>query len=118
MKGSGKSHIAKGIISESVNAGMSAIVFDINNEYQGLPNSYYFIPRHNLRFRLDRIQPRTFIDMVERMAPFAERTGLVAQAELPHIIQARANEENHVPDLAYLRSQDSNVILGNQSYHD
>ena len=116
MKGSGKSHIAKGIISESVAAGMSAIIFDINNEYQDLPNSYDFVPGQNLRFRLDRIQPRTFIEMVERIAPFAERTGLIAQAELPRVIRARAGEPNHVPDLAYLQNQDSNIFPGTVPY--
>ena len=113
MKGSGKSHIAKGIISASVEAGMSAVVFDINNEYQHLPASYCFVPGQNLRFRLDRVQPRTFIEMVERLAPFAERTGLVAQAELPRsIIDARANDPRHVPDLEYLRGQDINIFPG------
>jgi len=112
MKGSGKSHIAKGIISASVEAGMSAVVFDINNEYQHLPASYCFVPGQNLRFRLDRVQPRTFIEMVERLAPFAERTGLVAQAELPRIIDARANDPRHVPDLEYLRGQDINNFPG------
>ena len=112
MKGSGKSHIAKGIISASVEAGMSAVVLDINNEYQHLPASYCFVPGQNLRFRLDRVQPRTFIEMVERLAPFAERTGLVAQAELPRIIDARANDPRHVPDLEYLRGQDINIFPG------
>lgn len=110
MKGSGKSHIAKGIISESLVAGMSAIVFDINNEYRGLRNSVSFVPGQNLRFRLDRIHPRAFIDLVERVAPFAERTGQVARAELPAIIQARCREPNHVPDLEWLRGQANNVI--------
>lgn len=118
MKGSGKSHIAKGIISESVDSGMSAIVFDINNEYQGLPNSYYFVPGQDLRFRLDRVQARTFLEMVERIAPFAERTGLIAQAELPRVIRARADEPGHVPDLAYLRGQDMNIIPGVAPFFD
>lgn len=65
MKGGGKSHIAKGIISESLNAGMSAVVFDINNEYEELHNtSNYILGQNivqgrnqglNLKFRIDRI---------------------------------------------------------------
>jgi hypothetical protein len=115
MKGSGKSHIAKGIISESVAAGMSAIVFDINNEYQGLPESLHFVPGQNLRFRLDRVRPQTFIDMVERVAPFAERTALPARAELPRVIRGRISD-GHIPDLRFLRGQDANVIQGNAAY--
>lgn len=115
MKGGGKSHIAKGIISESLKAGMSAIVFDINNEYQQLPNSHYYYPGLNLRFRLDRIQSSTFLDLVQRIAPFAERTSLIARSDLPRIISARASEKNHVPDLDFLIAQDSNIIPGNNN---
>lgn len=110
MKGSGKSHIAKGIISESLRAGMSAIVFDINREYSGLPNSASFVPGHNLRFRLDRMQPRVLIDLIDRLAPFADKTGQAARAKLPDVIAAHSREPGHVPDLAYLRGQARNII--------
>lgn len=110
MKGSGKSHIAKGIISESAAAGMSAVVFDINNEYQGIPSSSRFVPSRNLRFRLDRIQPATFIYMVDRIAPFAERTAQVARMELPRVIRERARQDGHVPDIPFLQSQAGNII--------
>ena len=110
MKGSGKSHIAKGIIAGSLGSGMSAIVFDIINEYRGLPQSALFVPGQNLRFRLDRMHPRALIDMIDRVAPFAERTSQVARAELPRIIKERAREKEHVPDLPWLRTQASNVI--------
>jgi hypothetical protein len=89
---------------------MSAVVFDINNEYQGVPGSHRFVPSQNLRFRLDRIQPGTFISMVERIAPFAERTAQVARLELPRIIRERSREDGHVPDIPFLQSQAGNII--------
>lgn len=110
MKGSGKSHIAKGIIAGSLSAGISAIVFDVVNEYRGLPNSASFVPGQNLRFRLDRIQPRALIDMIDRIATFGDKTAQVARAELPRIIKTRAEQGEHVPDLAWLRSQVGNII--------
>lgn len=110
MKGAGKSHIAKGIISECLKSGMSAIVFDINNEYHGLPNSASLFPTKNLKFRLDRIPPRALIDMIDRIAPFAERTGQYVRAELPDKIVARSQEKGHVPDLKWLKSQAGNII--------
>ncbi len=111
MKGGGKSHIAKGIISESLGSRMSAIVFDINNEYRGLPNSFAFIPGQDLRFRLDRIKAKTFFEMIDRLAPFAERTSQVARAKLPDIIRARIDDDKTVPDLEFLCSQVANVIM-------
>lgn len=39
MKGEGKSHLTKGIIDESRQRGMSAVVFDINGEYAALPGA-------------------------------------------------------------------------------
>jgi len=110
MKGAGKSHIAKGIISENLKLGMSAIVFDINNEYHRLPHSITLFPGKNLKFRLDRIAPRALIDMIERIAPFAERTGQYVRAELPEIIKTRSEEKAHVPDIAYLKAQAKNII--------
>jgi len=68
------------------------------------------VPGQNLRFRLDRIHPRVLIELIDRVAPFAERTGQIARAELPGIIQARSNEPGHVPDLDFLRAQANNVI--------
>lgn len=105
MKGAGKSHIAKGIISESLNAGMSAVVFDINNEYGNLPGSAPFIPLQNLRFRLDRIPTSTFLKLISRIAPFAERTEQLANARLPAIIRSRPR-----PDIDFLIQQQNNVI--------
>jgi Helicase HerA, central domain len=110
MKGAGKSHIAKGIISESLKLGMSAIVFDINNEYHQLPNSNILFPGKNLKFRLDRISARALIDMIERIAPFAERTGQIVRAELPDIIKTRSEEKDHIPDIMYLKDQANNII--------
>lgn len=125
MKGGGKSHIAKGIISESLNAGMSAIVFDINNEYEGLNNTKNYVLGQNisdgrntglnLKFRLDRIPSGTFISLVERVAPFAERTAINARAQIPAIIRQRIATGNPI-DIDFLISQANAVFPGNATF--
>ncbi|MBN1454327.1 MAG: DUF87 domain-containing protein [Anaerolineales bacterium] len=117
MKGAGKSHIAKGIISECLNVGMSAVVFDINNEYHSLPNSITLFPTKNLKFRLDRIPARAFIDTIDKLAPFAEKTGQKAKAELPDLIEARSKEKDAVVDIQFLKNQVDNII-GTQTKSD
>jgi hypothetical protein len=112
MKGGGKSHIAKGIISESNKSGMSSIVFDINNEYTGLNNSTSFMPGLNFKFRLDRLSPFKFLKLIKRVAPFAERTEQIANAELPRFI-AQAIQAGRLPDIAWLISQSRNIINRN-----
>ena len=117
MKGAGKSHIAKGIISESLKTGMSAVVFDINNEYSELENenTNIYTPGENFKFRLDRMKPKTFLSMVNRLAPFAEKTQLIAQARIPKAIRQRKND-NKCPDIHYLKTQSRNIIKGDAPY--
>jgi hypothetical protein len=114
MKGGGKSHITKGIISESLKSGMSAVVFDINNEYDKLPNSLVLKAGIDLKFRLDYIEAETFIRMVDRLNPaFAgTATAPVAYAKLPGIIKAR-QEAKHIPDMQFLKGATNQVITGN-----
>src|SRR4028119_44386 len=69
MKGGGKSHITKGIISEGILSNMSAVVFDINNEYDQLPNVLPLKPGENLKFRLDYMESETFVRMMDRLNP-------------------------------------------------
>ncbi len=50
--------------------------------------------------------------MIDRIDPFAEKTGQSAQAKLPNVIDARAQEKNHVPGLDFLEEQASLIIPG------
>jgi hypothetical protein len=117
MKGAGKSHLTKGIIDESRKRGMSAVVFDINNEYKDLPGASVFIPAVNLKFRLDRVNPRSFLDVIERLAPFPDRTSVPAVAGIHKIFEQR--KTSHKPlDLAFLTAQKDVVIAGKQPFHE
>lgn len=115
MKGAGKSHITKGIIDESRKRGMSAVIFDINDEYGGLPNAVVFKPGENLKFRMDRVNPQSIIEIIERLAPFAERTGVAARAMIPKLIVERVRIDR-CPDVAFLREQASVVFPDGQKW--
>lgn len=122
MKGGGKSHIAKGIISESLKTGMSAVVFDINNEYKGLPQSKSYILGQNildglntglnLKFRLDRLPTNTIIELINRLSSIGEKTAIIVRAKLHETLQLRINK-GICPDLPYLIESVSNIIEGN-----
>ncbi len=118
MKGEGKSHLTKGIIDQSRQRGMSAVVFDINREYGRLPGAQTFTPTVNLKFRLDRLRkPNTFIDVVQRLAPFAERTAYAAFSELPQIMRART-AAGEALDIKFLKDQANVVLPGSATYLD
>jgi hypothetical protein len=120
MKGGGKSHITKGIISESLKAGMSSVVFDINNEYGKLPHSLILKPGENLKFRLDFMKAETFLRLVEKLAPFPEKTANVAYAKIPAIIEGRKKEKlkkngeevDCVPDIDFLIKSGEKIFEG------
>ena len=115
MKGAGKSHLTKGIIDQSRQRGMSAVVFDINDEYGNLPGAKVFRPGYDLKFRLDRTEPRTFIDIIARLAQFAERTGLVATAAMQDQFD-QAKAAKHALDIAFLKAQANTVFPGNAQW--
>ena len=115
MKGAGKSHLTKGLIDESRQRGMSAVVFDINDEYGVLPGATVFRPSTNLKFRLDRTEPRTFIDIINRLHPFAERTGFVATAAMRNLFDAR-KASGHPLDIEFLKTQANVVFPGNNTW--
>jgi hypothetical protein len=111
MKGGGKSHIAKGIISEALKAGMSTVVFDINNEYDKVsPNATILKPGVNLKFRLDFIKMETLFHLFERLAPFPEKTAYSVYAKLPKLIEEYKN--TNTPDLNYLKQMVKDIIPG------
>ncbi|XWK89667.1 MAG: helicase HerA-like domain-containing protein [Phormidium sp.] len=124
MKGGGKSHIAKGIISEGLKAGMSTVVFDINNEYDKVsPNAIILKPGVNLKFRLDFIKMETLFHLFERLAPFPEKTAYLAYAKIPKLIAEytknnqklkESGKEPNIPDLEYLMKVANQVIEGNE----
>jgi hypothetical protein len=116
MKGEGKSHLTKGIIDESRQRGMSAVVFDINGEYKDLPEAQAFVPTVNLKFRLDRLRrPGLFLSIIQRLAPFAERTSYSALAELPQIIRDRKGKGGGL-DIEFLKEQADSIFHGNAKY--
>jgi hypothetical protein len=111
MKGGGKSHITKGIISESLKAGMSAVVFDINNEYDKVcGNAVVLKPGINLKFRLDFMEMETLFRLFERLAPFPEKTAYSAYAKIPALIEQY--KSTNIPDIKYLKSIVNKVIEG------
>jgi hypothetical protein len=114
MKGGGKSHITKGIISEGILSNMSAVVFDINNEYDKLPNVLPLKPGENLKFRLDYMESETFVRMMDRLNPSFGQTATapIAYAKLPGIIKAR-KDAKHIPDMEFLRKASAQIITGN-----
>ena len=119
MKGGGKSHITKGIIAESLGSHMSAIIFDINNEYDGFEGGFNFVPGLNLKFRLDRLPLKTFIAMIDKLAPLSERAGIIAKANLGRVIRSRT-DNNRLVDLDTLRAGEvvREIIPGNEPFHD
>jgi DNA helicase HerA-like ATPase len=106
MKGGGKSHIAKGLISENRKANMSAVVFDINGEYDTIPDSMVLHPGKNLKFRLDYLEVSTLFEMFARLAPLPEKTMYSAYAKLPEQIRSRIDAAGSV-DLNYLMTDAS-----------
>lgn len=117
MKGSGKSHVTKGIIDQSRQRGMSAVVFDINNEYQLLPGAITFTPGANFKFRLDRVQPHSFLEIIQRLAPFGERTAFPASAMMSKLFAERMAADKPL-DIAFLKQQADKVFPGSATYLD
>ena len=115
MKGAGKSHIAKGIIDQSRQRGMSAVVFDINDEYGELPGAIVFKPGKNLKFRLDRVEPKTFLEVVDMLSPFSDRTQYSAIAGIYRLFNERKEKEKTI-DLRFLKGQDNVVLPGAATY--
>lgn len=115
MKGAGKSHLAKGIIDQSRQKRMSAVVFDINDEYGELPDATVFRPGFNLKFRLDRTEPRTFIDIINRLHPFAERTGFAATAAMSPLFDQRGKAKKLL-DIEFLKTQANVVFPGKNNW--
>lgn len=117
MKGSGKSHITKGIIDTSRQRGMSAVVFDINNEYGSLPNATMFRPGVNFKFRLDRLSPYSFLEIIKMLAPFAERTAFPATAMMGKLFAERKAAKKPL-DIAFLKEQATAVFPNGATYVD
>jgi hypothetical protein len=117
MKGAGKSHITKGIVDESRRRGMTAVVFDINDEYAELPGATVLRPGNNLKFRMDRVMPNSILEVIGRLAPFAERTSFAARAGIPRIIRDRTAEGKY-PDIAFLKKQANTVFTDKASFVD
>lgn len=112
MKGGGKSHIAKGIIAESLKAGMSAVVFDINDEYGKITdNTMILSPGVNLKFRIDFMKVQTLLKLFENLAPFPEKTAYQVYAKLPKLINEYI-ARNKIPDMEYLKSMETQIIEG------
>jgi Helicase HerA, central domain len=113
MKGAGKSHIAKGIIDQNRSCGVSALVFDVNDNdaYDQLPSARALEPGKNLKFRLDRMHPEAFLLLLMRLAPPGEATQFQAYARLPKILEDR-KRAGHCPDIPFLRTQSTNIIPG------
>jgi hypothetical protein len=115
MKGAGKSHLTKGIIDQARQRGVSAVVFDINDEYGRLPGAMVFRPGGNLKFRLDRTETRSFIDVINRLAPFAERTQYPAIAGLYKVFEQRVAKAQPI-DISFLKKQVDIVLPGDSTY--
>ncbi|NWG08760.1 MAG: ATP-binding protein [Nitrososphaerales archaeon] len=76
-KGTGKSHLAKLIVSRLAEYGAYTIIFDLNDEYGGIgwskdgtPNSIHdkvlcLVPGHSLRFALDYIGLSGMVNMLQ-----------------------------------------------------
>src|SRR5712691_2949978 len=115
MKGAGKSHLTKGIIDQSRQRGMSAVVFDINGEYDKLPGATVFKPGSNLKFRLDHVEPRSFLEVIRRLAPFGERTAFPATARMQMLFEGRKITKKPL-DIQFLKSQADIVFPGTAEY--
>ncbi len=112
MKGGGKSHITKGIISESLKLNMSAVIFDINNEYEKVdPNTLVLRPKENIKFRLDILETETLFRMIDKLAPFSEKTAYAAYAKIPDLIEKR-KKEKRIPDLPFLKQAEMQIVPG------
>jgi hypothetical protein len=94
---------------------MSAVVFDINGEYDKLPGATIFNPGSNLKFRLDRIEPRSFLEVIQRLAPFAERTAFPATAAMRKLFEDRKTNRKPL-DIQFLKNQADIVLPGTESY--
>lgn len=113
MKGAGKSHIAKGIIDQNRSCGVSAVVFDVNDNdaYDQLPDARALEPGVNLKFRLDRLPADSFLQLLMRMGPPGEATRPQVYAKLPGILKAR-KQDKRCPDIKFLRGQLANTVPG------
>jgi hypothetical protein len=90
---------------------MPAVVFDINDEYSTLPGAVVFRVGENLKFRLDRVKPRSFLEIIQMISPFGERTVFSVAARMPGIFSARIEKEEPL-DIAFLRSQSDVIFTG------
>ncbi|MGC8555649.1 MAG: ATP-binding protein, partial [Conexivisphaera sp.] len=118
-KGSGKSHLAKLLVSGLVENGAYSVVFDINNEYVGLTRSrngepshmarrvYLLEPGGSLRFNLRYLGRNVMADVLRnvlslpatsvreflRIWSYLESSGRLSFAQLGEVIERwRANE--------------------------
>jgi hypothetical protein len=94
---------------------MSAVVFDINGEYDKLPGATVFKPGSNLKFRLDRIEPRSFLEVIRLLAPFAERTAFPATAAMRKLFEDRKTTKKPL-DIQFLKDQVDIVFAGDRPY--
>ncbi|MFM6206167.1 helicase HerA domain-containing protein, partial [Planktothrix sp.] len=110
MKGGGKSHITKGIIHLQRKLGMPSIVFDINGEYNGLPESHLIRPTENLRFRLDQLPITSLFSIFDQLSLFnTQATDNAVRAKLPELIEQRIRV-NNIPDLKFLSDKAEDIF--------
>lgn len=110
MKGGGKSHITKGIIHLQRKLGMPSIVFDINGEYNGLPESHLIRPTENLRFRLDQLPITSLFSIFDQLSLFnTQATDNAVRAKLPELIEQRI-QVNNIPDLKFLSDKAEDIF--------
>lgn len=113
MKGGGKSHITKGIIHLQRKLGMPSIVFDINGEYNGLPESHLIRPKENFKFRLDQLPIPSLFKIFDQLSLFnTQATDNAVRAKLPELIEQRIQVGNK-PDLQFLRDQARELFPNN-----
>lgn len=65
-KGAGKSHLAKVILLQLIDAGMPCIVFDINREYARLPGIRNLTPGDNLRLSVEEFGVDPLVILLRR----------------------------------------------------
>lgn len=111
-KGSGKSHLSKGIIHTSRQRGVSTVIFDSNDEHRSaFPDALILRPGENLFFRLDQLSSQSFISLLTQLSPLAEKTFYAVAAKVPYLIRERVRADR-IPDIAYLKACDKMVIPG------
>lgn len=71
-KGSGKSHLAKLIVSAICQYGAPAIVFDVNREFTDLPGAVSLRAGDNYKFSLSEVGIPLVMALIDQMNPFTE----------------------------------------------